>query len=306
MEELYVRPQFRRQGYGTRLLQSLKELSIQARLPLYFFVPFADANPDNLSVAERLLSKERYYLFRSDLRWCPLVAHQPIDAATLSLILPSRPALVSPRFGTTAAEGLAPPASGDTYVEHARRAQLVSESTELLKPTEGKPPVENSPNGKKTLPYHYLRALELEGRHPSDAGCWPVTVLRLEIGEGLPKFDTHWAGLTFSESEPFPLTNRPPPEVLWRNFYYRRIRSAAECDRHMLLDPQSLVRIAFHLTAAWANPPGGMIPIPSDADPPIPHTHAARIIERIPDRRLFRFLPEMERLGRPRDRIHAV
>ncbi len=137
--------------------------------------------------------------------------------------------------------------------------------------------------------YHYLRALELEGRHPSDAGCWPVTVHRLEVGEGLPKPDTSWASITFTEGEPYPPTNRPPPEVLWRNFYYRRIRSSAECDRHLFLDPEGHPRLAFQLTAAWANPPGGMIPPPSDADLLIPHTHAAAIIDRIPDRRLFHF-----------------
>ncbi len=114
-------------------------------------------------------------------------------------------------------------------------------------------------------------------------------VNRLEVGEGLPEFDSPWAMVTFPEGKPYPPTRRPPSEVLWRNFYYRRIRSSAECDRHMLLDPQGQPRLAFHLTAAWANPPGGMIPLPSDADPPIPHTHAAQFIGRIPDQQRFRF-----------------
>ena len=57
----------------------------------------------------------------------------------------------------------------------------------------------------------------------------------------------------------------------------------------MLLDPMSHPRPAFHLTAAWANPPGGVIPLPSAADPPIPYTHSATFIGRIPDRRLFHF-----------------
>lgn len=140
-----------------------------------------------------------------------------------------------------------------------------------------------------TLSYHYLRSLELEGRHPSDAGCWPVTIHRLEVGEGLPRFETPWAFATFPEGEPFPPASRPPPEVLWRNFYYRRIRSSGECDHQMLLDSLSRPRPAFHLTAAWANPPGGVIPIPSAADPPIPYTHNATFISRIPDRRLFHF-----------------
>ena len=140
-----------------------------------------------------------------------------------------------------------------------------------------------------TISYHYLRALEIEGRHPQDAGSWPVTLNRLEVGEGLPKFDTPWAFVTFPEGEPFPPTDRPPPDVLWRNFYYRRIRSSTECDRHLFLDPEGGARLAFQLTAAWANPPGGMIPVPSEADQLIPHTHAAHIIDRIPERRLFHF-----------------
>ncbi len=140
-----------------------------------------------------------------------------------------------------------------------------------------------------TTDYFYVRALELEGRHPADVGCWGQTVQRLVVGEGLPSIDTPWACVTFPEGEPIPPSRRPPPAVLWREFYYRRIRSSAECDRHLLLHPQSPVHLAFQLTAAWANPLGGMIPPPSEADPPIPLTHAAALIGRIPSRRLFHF-----------------
>ena len=140
-----------------------------------------------------------------------------------------------------------------------------------------------------TIPYHYPRALELEGRHPADAGSWPITVLRLEVGEGLPRPDTSWWFVTFPEGEPIPSTHRPPSEVLWRNFCYRRVRSSLECDRHIALDPGGVTRLAFHLTAAWANPPGGVIPIPCDADQVLPQTHAAALIGRIPDRRQFHF-----------------
>lgn len=140
-----------------------------------------------------------------------------------------------------------------------------------------------------TVQYHYPRTLELEGRHPSDAGCWGVTVHRLLVGEGLPYDGTPWALVTFPEGEPIPLSRRPPPEVLRWTFFYRRIRSSAECERHLLLNPQAQVRPAFQLTAGWANPPHGMIPLPSDVDPPIPHSHAATFIGCIPDRRLFHF-----------------
>jgi GNAT superfamily N-acetyltransferase len=140
-----------------------------------------------------------------------------------------------------------------------------------------------------TVEYHYPRALELEGRHPQDAGIWPVTVHRLEAGEGLPAKHSPWAAVSFGEGEPFPPTTRPPTSDLWWNFYYRRLRSSAECDRHMQLEPLSRPRLAFQITAAWANPPGGVIPQPSDADRLLPDTHAAVFIGRFPERRVFHF-----------------
>jgi GNAT superfamily N-acetyltransferase len=135
VEELYVRPQFRQQGYGKRLLQSLKRLSIQAALPLRFFVPFADSKTDNLRIVERLLAKERFCLFPSGVRWCPLVALQPVVADRLSLKLPAPPALRSPRSRMMAVEPVLP-LNGDTGVEQVGQVLPVDESTELLEAPE--------------------------------------------------------------------------------------------------------------------------------------------------------------------------
>jgi GNAT superfamily N-acetyltransferase len=140
-----------------------------------------------------------------------------------------------------------------------------------------------------TVEYHYPRALELEGRHPADVGCWPITIRRLEVGEGLPSVDSPWRFVHFAEGEPIPPTRRPPPGVLCQQSYYRRIRSSAECDRRLSQFARTSLHAAFQLTVAWANPPQGLIPLPSSADPPIPLTHAARILDRIPDKRLFHF-----------------
>ena len=60
--EVYVRPQFRRQGYGTRLLQSLKELSNKTGLSLQILIPFVDSQPSNPRIVEKILSKEGYHL----------------------------------------------------------------------------------------------------------------------------------------------------------------------------------------------------------------------------------------------------
>jgi GNAT superfamily N-acetyltransferase len=77
VEELFVRPQYRQRGYGTRLLRMLPKLAAETGLPLRFLIPFADREPENLSRVERLLSKERYSLVESEDRWCPYVALGP-------------------------------------------------------------------------------------------------------------------------------------------------------------------------------------------------------------------------------------
>src|SRR5579871_6841669 len=83
--------------------------------------------------------------------------------------------------------------------------------------------------------YFYLRALEIEGRHPVDAGIWPITARRLVAGEGVAVAPSPWSMVHFPEGSPFPSTRRPPPEVLRpnRSFYYRRIRSAEEAGRFL-------------------------------------------------------------------------
>ena len=137
--------------------------------------------------------------------------------------------------------------------------------------------------------YHYPRGLELEGRHPADAGLWQQTIQRLQVGEGLPPRDSPWGLVQVPEGGPIPPAPRPPSSVMLGIWYYRRIRSAAECARHMDLVHYGNVSVAFQLTAAWANPPSGIIPSPSAADQVLGVTHAARIIRHIPEQRTFHF-----------------
>ena len=131
VEELYVRPQYRRQGYGTRLLQSLTSLSTETNLPLGFFIPFADCKPENLGVVEHLFSKEEYFLFENSVRWSPLIALHPVNVRSLSLELPSPPALCSPR-SRLGSNGIPLPALGENEVEPRVGPRPVSEVFGLL------------------------------------------------------------------------------------------------------------------------------------------------------------------------------
>src|SRR5258708_6628125 len=113
---------------------------------------------------------------------------------------------------------------------------------------------QRKPTIMRSLPYHYVRALELEGRHPADAGCWGSTVNRIQVGEGLPFTDSPLSAIPIQDGVPFPNTERPPPEQTWRVFYFRRLRTADECAKYVIYT-QNTVNAAFHLTRAWATAP---------------------------------------------------
>src|SRR5262245_16962734 len=95
VEELFVRPQFRRQGYGSRLMLSLQELAHVARCPLRFWVPFADCAPGNLAIFERMLQQVGHSLHQTKIRWAAYCTEPRVSAERPPLPTPpSRPALL--------------------------------------------------------------------------------------------------------------------------------------------------------------------------------------------------------------------
>jgi GNAT superfamily N-acetyltransferase len=137
--------------------------------------------------------------------------------------------------------------------------------------------------------YNILRGLELEGRHPHDVGGWHLTIRRLEVGEGLPLADSGVDMIEFRDGEPFPPAPKLPRSSLVRYPFYRRIRSAAEAERHM----QQLgkhVPVCVHLFSGWANPPvAKVIPMPREGERPLPDTHLVPLVACWPERRAFAF-----------------
>ena len=118
-----------------------------------------------------------------------------------------------------------------------------------------------------TVPYIYSRALELEGRHPDDAGAWLVTVKRIEIGEGYPSYEDLESQLEVREGEGAPRTPRFHPSKLIRNrsTYYRRLHNTEECTRFLRF-PNDGVAVSLELFEGWISPPDGVIPLPSEGD----------------------------------------
>lgn len=146
-------------------------------------------------------------------------------------------------------------------------------------------------SGRSTyqVPYTFLRGLELEGRHPHDVGGWNLTIKRLEVGEGAPLPTDSAFLVDCQEGEPYPPAPTLHPSRLVQFFYYRRMRSSGEIERH-LLNVVPEVPVSLYLSAGWANPPtDAAIPMPAEGERPLPDTHLVVLRECLPDRGLFRF-----------------
>jgi GNAT superfamily N-acetyltransferase len=74
IEELFVRPEYRRCGHGGKLFQRLKEISLSRGLPLRIWISFPDAVPRNLKVIEKIAQPIGLSIQASGERWAPLVA----------------------------------------------------------------------------------------------------------------------------------------------------------------------------------------------------------------------------------------
>ena len=74
IEELFVRPEYRRSGHGGKLFQRLQEIGLSRCLPLRIWISFPDAVPQNLEIIDRLARPIGLSIQASGERWAPLVA----------------------------------------------------------------------------------------------------------------------------------------------------------------------------------------------------------------------------------------
>jgi GNAT superfamily N-acetyltransferase len=124
------------------------------------------------------------------------------------------------------------------------------------------------------VPYVFLRGLELEGRHPNDVGGWHVTIRRMEVGEGVPIELDPAHMVEAPAGEVYPPAPKLSQERRFRFFYYRRIRSATECERYLeRVNPDPEVPVCVDLYPSWIDPPGGVIPMPNVGDQRLDTTH---------------------------------
>ena len=74
IEELFVRPEYRRSGHGGKLFQRLQEISLTRGLPLRIWISFPDAVQQKLKVIAKIAQPIGLSIQASGERWAPLVA----------------------------------------------------------------------------------------------------------------------------------------------------------------------------------------------------------------------------------------
>lgn len=74
IEELFVRPSFRKRGYGRQLIRRMEEIADEHSADLKMWVPFPDASLANLQAVQKLITLVGLSLEPSCVRWAACVA----------------------------------------------------------------------------------------------------------------------------------------------------------------------------------------------------------------------------------------
>jgi len=94
VDDFYVKPSLRRQGFGAKLARMLQELARSQQVSIRLWIPFPDVEPANKPALTALLSKLDLGVQRSGVRWAPYkaTAEPPRVIAFPFVRIPEKPA----------------------------------------------------------------------------------------------------------------------------------------------------------------------------------------------------------------------
>jgi GNAT superfamily N-acetyltransferase len=206
IEELFVRPPYRRRGYGTRLSQILLKRSVLLNLPLRLWVSYADCGQENRAVLEGVLSKLDLQLTNSSCRWAAYVAlggipsAQPIEP----IVMPGRPEMIRGAWKAAAAVlasslALGSAACGPTGKErhHFSRGEAASSGFVLPPDYQDVEPMQFTDDGLPGVEYD----LVLTAPPNESIKCLGVVTTISEGRSDLPITDSDWAGIVLGDDE---------------------------------------------------------------------------------------------------------
>jgi GNAT superfamily N-acetyltransferase len=82
VEELFVRPQFRNQGHGKRLIQAIQKRAAQLGIGIRLWISYGDIDPSNIAIVDRLIAPIGLVRSSSNERWAPMYASLHVDQNT--------------------------------------------------------------------------------------------------------------------------------------------------------------------------------------------------------------------------------
>ena len=94
VDDFFVKPSFRRQGFGGKLAGMLRDLAESKELPIRLWIPFPDVEPANKPALTGLLHRLGLGVQRSGVRWAPYkaTAEPPRIIAFPFVRVPDKPA----------------------------------------------------------------------------------------------------------------------------------------------------------------------------------------------------------------------
>lgn len=141
IEEFFVRPSFRRQGFGKRLAELIRARAEGLNLPLRAWIPFADCWADNYPAMGAILSRLGLGVQRSEMPWAAYKAscEEPRTTQFPSIRIPAKPAHVLASESTVTEEwGILQVATTD-YSEPSEPFEPVDEEEERLRISRSSP-----------------------------------------------------------------------------------------------------------------------------------------------------------------------
>jgi GNAT superfamily N-acetyltransferase len=91
VEELFVKPEHRRKGFGKALVRLLGQLAFEVQQYPRVWISYPDTTPENLLLIEKLLSPLGAHLREAPVRWAPFVfcaTKDKLDPATIQFAEP--------------------------------------------------------------------------------------------------------------------------------------------------------------------------------------------------------------------------
>ncbi len=204
IEELFVRPQYRRRGYANRLARLVLKRSEALSLPIRLWVSYADCGEENRAALESVLQKLDLSLRNSPCRWAAYVAlsGSRSEQSLNPIIIPHRPAVNRGAWkAALLASSLAVGSAGRDVAQDDRKQLSLEEPTSSHLANSSKHQDTDVEQDEDELLPGVEYDIVLTAPPRESMSCMGIIVSISEGRTDLPLSDSDWAGMMIDEDE---------------------------------------------------------------------------------------------------------